>query len=105
MSPLFETILGPLVFVLIFQPFYLLQILPFWNFLEPDRKKFIRNGWLLLFFLDVGLTMGLVRSGVFSSIPRAYWACGYVIWIPQFLLSFLTTRKSVSYTHLTLPTT
>ena len=36
MSPLFETILGPLVFVLIFQPFYLLQILPFWNFLEPD---------------------------------------------------------------------
>ena len=67
MSPLFETILGPLVFVLIFQPFYLLQILPFWNFLEPDRKKFIRN----LFFLDVGLTMGLVRSGVFSSIPRA----------------------------------
>ena len=37
--------------------------------------------------------MGLVRSGVFSSIPRAYWACGYVIWIPQFLLSFLTTRK------------
>ena len=93
MSPLFETILGPLVFVLIFQPFYLLQILPFWNFLEPDRKKFIRNGWLLLFFLDVGLTMGLVRSGVFSSIPRAYWACGYIIWIPQFLLSFLTTRK------------
>lgn len=39
MSPLFETILGPLVFVLIFQPFYLLQILPFWNFLEPDRKN------------------------------------------------------------------
>lgn len=93
MSPLFETILGPVVFVLIFQPFYLLQILPFWNFLEPDRKKFIRNGWLLLFFLDVGLTMGLVRSGVFSSIPRAYWACGYIIWIPQFLLSFLPTRK------------
>ena len=93
MSPLFETILGPLVFVLICQPFYQLQILPFWNFLEPDRKKFIRNGWLLLFFLDVGLTMGLVRSGVFSSIPRAYWACGYIIWIPQFLLSFLTTRK------------
>lgn len=37
--------------------------------------------------------MGLVRSGVFSSILRAYWACGYIIWIPQFLLSFLTTRK------------
>lgn len=93
MMPLFETLGVPLVYVLILQPFYLLQILPFWNFLEPDRKKFIRNGWLLLFLLDVGLTMGLVRSGVFSSIPRAYWACGYVIWIPQFLLSVLTTRK------------
>lgn len=93
MIPLFETLGVPLVYVLILQPFYLLQILPFWNFLEPDRKKFIRNLWLLLLFLEVGLTMGLVQSGFFSSIPRAYWACGYVIWIPQFLLSVLTTRK------------
>lgn len=38
MSPLFETILGPLVFVLIFQPFYLLQILPFWSLTRKNSS-------------------------------------------------------------------
>lgn len=87
MSPLFETILGPLVFVLIFQPFYLLQILPFWNFLEPDRKNSSGTAGCSC-FPGCGADHGTGPVRCFSSIPRAYWACGYIIWIPQFLLSF-----------------
>ena len=89
MTPILETT----AVVLLLQPFYLLEILPFWGFLEEEKKKPFYRAWVALTVAETALTVGLVRSGLFPSEPAAYWAIGDIVWLPQFLLSFLATRK------------
>ena len=93
MTPILETTAVALVYILLLQPFYLLEILPFWGFLEEEKKKPFCRAWVALTVAETALTVGLVRSGLFPSEPAAYWAIGYIVWLPQFLLSFLATRK------------
>lgn len=93
MTPILETTAVALVYILVLQPFYLLEILPFWGFLEEEKKKPFCRAWVVLAVAETALTVGLVRSGLFPSVSAAYWAIGYLVWIPQFLLSFWVTRK------------
>ena len=93
MNPILEITGISLVYILVLQPFYLLEILPFWGFLEEGKKKLFCRAWVAMTVAETGLTVGVVQSGLFSSEPAAYWAIGYIVWIPQFLLSFLATRK------------
>lgn len=88
MTPILETTAVALVYILLLQPFYLLEILPFWGFLEEEKKKPFCRAWVALTVAETALTVGLVRSGLFPSEPAAYWAIGYIVWLPQFLLSF-----------------
>lgn len=88
MTPILETMAVALVYILLLQPFYLLEILPFWGFLEEEKKKPFCRAWVALTVAETALTVGLVRSGLFPSEPAAYWAIGYIVWLPQFLLSF-----------------
>ena len=93
MTPILEITAVALVYILVLQPFYLLEILPFWGFLEEEKKKPFCRAWVVLAVAETALTVGLVRSGLFPSVSAAYWAIGYLVWIPQFLLSFWVTRK------------
>lgn len=94
MNPILETTAVALIYILVLQPFYLLEILPFWGFLEEEKKKPFCRAWVALTVAETGLMIWLVRSGLFLSEAVAYWVMGYIVWIPQFLLSFLVTRKS-----------
>lgn len=93
MNPILETTAVALIYILVLQPFYLLEILPFWGFLEEEKKKPFCRVWVALTVAETGLMIWLVRSGLFLSEAVAYWVMGYIVWIPQFLLSFLVTRK------------
>ena len=93
MTPILETTAVALVYILVLQPFYLLEILPFWGFLEEEKKKPFCRAWVVLAVAETALTVWMVRSGLFPSVSAAYWAIGYLVWIPQFLLSFWVTRK------------
>ena len=82
-----------LVYVLILQPFALLQILPFRRFLTRVQKRYILIFWCLLIVLEVGLVTAIVSLDVFPSRQIAYWRLGYLVWIPQFALAFCFTRR------------
>lgn len=82
-----------LVYVLILQPFALLQILPFRRFLTRVQKRYILIFWCLLIVLEVGLVTAIVSLDVFPSRQIAYWRLGYLVWIPQFVLAFCFTRR------------
>ena len=82
MTPILETTAVALVYILVLQPFYLLEILPFWGFLEEEKKKPFCRAWVAMTVAETGLTVGLVQSGLFSSEPAAYWAIGYIVWLP-----------------------
>lgn len=81
------------VYVLILQPFALLQILPFRRFLTRVQKRYILIFWCLLIVLEVGLVTAIVSLDVFPSRQIAYWRLGYLVWIPQFVLAFCFTRR------------
>lgn len=81
------------VYVLILQPFALLQILPFRRFLTRVQKRYILIFWCLLIVLEVGLVTAIVSLDVFPSRQIAYWRLGYLVWIPQFALAFCFTRR------------
>ena len=81
------------VYVLILQPFALLQILPFRRFLTAAQKKRLAIGWCLLIVLEAGLVTVIVSLDVFPSRQIAYWRLGYLVWIPQFVLAFCFTRR------------
>lgn len=82
-----------LVYVLILQPFALLQILPFRRFLTRVQKRHILIFWCLLIVLEVGLVTAIVSLAAFSSRQIAYWRLGYLVWIPQFVLALCFTRR------------
>lgn len=65
MTPILETTAVALVYILLLQPFYLLEILPFWGFLEEEKKKPFCRAWVALTVAETALTVGLVRSGLF----------------------------------------
>ena len=81
------------VYVLILQPFALLQILPFRRFLTRVQKRYILIFWCLLIVLEVGLVTAIVSLAVFPSRQIAYWRLGYLVWIPQFALALCFTRR------------
>lgn len=81
------------IYVLILQPFALLQILPFRRFLTAAQKKRLAIGWCLLIVLEAGLVTVIVSLDVFPSRQIAYWLLGYLVWLPQFLLAFCFTRR------------
>ena len=81
------------VYVLILQPFALLQILPFRRFLTRVQKRYILIFWCLLIVLEVGLVTAIVSLDVFPSRQIAYWRLGYLVWIPQFVLALCFTRR------------
>lgn len=81
------------VYVLILQPFALLQILLFRRFLTRVQKRYILIFWCLLIVLEVGLVTAIVSLDVFPSRQIAYWLLGYLVWIPQFALAFCFTRR------------
>ena len=76
-----------LVYVLILQPFALLQILPFRRVLPRVQKRHILLFWCLLIALEVGLITAIVSLDVFPLRQTAYWRLGYLVWIPQFVLA------------------
>lgn len=82
-----------LVYVLILQPFALLQILPFRRFLTRVQKRHILIFWCLLIVLEVGLVTAIVSLAAFPSRQIAYWRLGYLVWIPQFVLALCFTRR------------
>ena len=81
------------VYVLILQPFALLQILPFRRFLTVAQQKQLALVWCLLVVLETGLITVIVSLAVFPSRQIAYWLLGYLVWIPQFALAFCFTRR------------
>lgn len=82
-----------LVYVLILQPFALLQILPFRRVLPRVQKRHILIFWCLLIALEVGLITAIVSLDVFPLRQTAYWRLGYLVWIPQFVLALCFTRR------------
>lgn len=62
MTPILETTAVSLVYILVLQPFYLLEILPFWGFLEEEKKKPFCRAWVVLAVAETALTVGLVRT-------------------------------------------
>lgn len=82
-----------LVYVLILQPFALLQILPFRRVLPRVQKRHILLFWCLLIALEVGLITAIVSLDVFPLRQTAYWRLGYLVWIPQFVLALCFTRR------------
>lgn len=81
------------IYVLILQPFALLQILPFRRFLTAAQKKRLVICWCLLIVLEAHLVTVIVSMAIFPSHQIAYWLLGYLIWVPQFLLAFSFTRR------------
>lgn len=81
------------VYVLILQPFALLQILPFRRFLTVAQQKQLALVWCLLVVLETGLITVIVSLAVLPSRQIAYWLLGYLVWIPQFALAFCFTRR------------
>lgn len=82
-----------LVYVLILQPFALLQILPFRRVLPRVQKRHILLFWCLLIALEAGLITAIVSLDVFPLRQTAYWRFGYLVWIPQFVLALCFTRR------------
>jgi hypothetical protein len=64
-TPILETTAVALVYILVLQPFYLLEILPFWGFLEEEKKKPFCRAWVVLAVAETALTVWMVRSGLF----------------------------------------
>ncbi|WP_302371819.1 hypothetical protein [Acidaminococcus massiliensis] len=58
MTPILETTAVALVYILLLQPFYLLEILPFWGFLEEEKKKPFCRAWVALTVAETALTVG-----------------------------------------------
>ena len=81
------------VYVLILQPFALLQILPFRRFLTVAQQKQLALVWCLPVVLETGLITVIVSLAVLPSRQIAYWLLGYLVWIPQFALAFCFTRR------------
>lgn len=81
------------IFVLMLQPFALLQILPFRKFLTRRQVKRIAVCWCLFVVLEVYVLTILVSLDLFASRQVAYWLLGYLVWIPQFLLALGFTRR------------
>lgn len=81
------------VYVLILQPFALLQILPFRRFLTVAQQKQLALVWCLLVMMETGLITVIVSLAVLPSRQIAYWLLGYLVWIPQFTLAFCFTRR------------
>ena len=80
------------VYVLLLQPFALLQILPFRRFLTVAQQRRLVLVWCLLIALEVVFLTVVVSLAVFPSRQIAYWLLGYLVWIPQFVLAFCFTR-------------
>ena len=81
------------VYVLLLQPFALLQILPFRRFLTVAQQRRLVLVWCLLIALEVVFLTVVVSLAVFPSRQIAYWLLGYLIWVPQFMLAFSFTRR------------
>lgn len=81
------------VYVLLLQPFALLQILPFCRFLTVAQQRRLVLVWCLLIALEVVFLTVVVSLAVFPSRQIAYWLLGYLVWIPQFVLAFCFTRR------------
>lgn len=81
------------VYVLLLQPFALLQILPFRRFLTVAQQRRLVLVWCLLIALEVVFLTVVVSLAVFPSRQIAYWLLGYLVWIPQFVLAFCFTRR------------
>ena len=70
------------IYVLILQPFALLQILPFRRFLTAAQKKRLVICWCLLIVLEAHLVTVIVSMAIFPSHQIAYWLLGFWLILP-----------------------
>lgn len=80
------------IYTLVLQIFYSLQILPFRNFLEQKQKRQLAACWAIMVLLEIIGFQFLLGQDIFPSHAAAYWAMGYVGWLPPFLLSLWFTK-------------
>ena len=75
------------VYVLLLQPFALLQILPFRRFLTVAQQRRLVLVWCLLIALEVVFLTVVVSLAVFPSRQIAYWLLGYLTCFQRDLLA------------------
>lgn len=80
------------IYTLVLQIFYSLQILPFRHFLSHEQKRQLALCWGIMILLEIVGFEFLLHQDFFASSATVYWAMGYVGWLPPLLLSLWFTK-------------